>query len=159
MRDAFLQFVREACSSKPSSIACLLHPEVQILVRQGSVIGKLSLSVEKQTFKNPARKLPQIVAVLLKLDFEIRGTEIVLDLCRHGVEDLDDGQSPRILTEAGHRRTSLSSSTVISLAKLSPYSSTASSIRLSDSAVVKNMCLPRVNNAFHLRESSVLPWL
>ena len=43
--------------------------------------------------------------------------------------------------EVENARTSLSSSTVISLAKLSPYSSTAPSIRDSDSALVKNICL------------------
>ena len=92
MRDAFLQIVRGACSGKHSRIAGLLHPEVRFLVRHGNVIGKLSVSIEKQIFKHPARKLPQIVAVFLKLPFEILGSKVVLELCRHGVEDLDDGQ-------------------------------------------------------------------
>lgn len=93
MRDAFLQIVRETRSSKPSSITGLLHPEIRFLVRQGSVISKLSVSVEKQAFKHPARKLPQIVSVLLKLAFEFLGTEAVLELARLGVENLVKGQS------------------------------------------------------------------
>lgn len=136
MCHAFLQVVREARSSKPSSIAGLPHPEICILVRQGSAIENLWVIVEKKAFKYPARKLLQIVSVLLKLAFEILGTEAVLELGRHGVKDLVKGEYLHCLKGAEIPRTSLSSSTVISLAKLSPYSSTAPSIRDSDSALV-----------------------
>ena len=136
MRDAFLQVIREARSSKPSSIAGLPHPNICILVRQGSAIETLRFIVEKQAFKHPARKLFQILSALLKRAFEILGTEAVLELGRHGVKDLVKGEYLNFLKGAEVPRTSLSSSTVISLAKLSPYSSTAPSIRDSDSAVV-----------------------
>ena len=147
MRDAFLQIIRETRSSKPSSITGLLHP----------VIGKLLITVKKQSFKHPASKLPQFVSVLLQLRFEIPGTETLLEFGRHGIEDLVEGEFLTTVKGVENVRTSLSSSTVISRAKLSPYSSTAPSTRDSDSAAMKNICLRLVNNALHVGGCSILP--
>ena len=83
MCDAFLQIARETRSSKPSDIAGMLRSGSRILVRQGSVIGKLQVSVEKQAFKYPAWELYRIVSVLFKLAFEVFGTEIMLEFGRH----------------------------------------------------------------------------
>lgn len=149
MRDVFIcRIGREFRSCKFGSVNRLFHPGSWIPKSSGlnygcsAIRGRqvLIISIKYQTLKHPARQNSEIMVMLCQLSPELARAECMLEFFWHLFKDLLIRQYLRNMVQ-WFPITSLSSSKLTSLAKLSPYSSMLLSIIDFDSPLVKNMCL------------------